>query len=132
MRNNVISYGFREFEVFLKVPVIIIRFGENNVFWPIYINMYQFPGLEGGGINGSPCIYRLLFIKVEKLQEHDLSYNQILHIFLSNMFFSSVNNTKLTKRKAWGAPLNFFHEVSIVVLTDIIVMLLTPGLCSAV
>ena len=30
------------FEVFLKLPVIIIfRFYENNVLWPIYINIYR-------------------------------------------------------------------------------------------
>ena len=32
MRSRVISYSLTGFEVFLKVPVIIIiRFGENNV-----------------------------------------------------------------------------------------------------
>ena len=44
-RNNkliwVISYSFIGFEVFIKVPaIIIIRFGENNVRWPIYIDIY--------------------------------------------------------------------------------------------
>ena len=36
MGNRVISYNLRGFEVFLKVPVIIIiRFGENNVLGTI-------------------------------------------------------------------------------------------------
>ena len=39
MRNRVISFSLRVFEVFLKVRMIIItRFGENNVFGTIYIN----------------------------------------------------------------------------------------------
>ena len=34
-----------KFEVFLKVPVIIImRFGKNNVLCPKYINIYEFHG----------------------------------------------------------------------------------------
>ena len=38
MRNRVISYSFRGFEVFLEVPVIIIiRFSENNMLGPIWI-----------------------------------------------------------------------------------------------
>ena len=45
MGNRVISYSLRGFEVFLKVPVImIIRFGENNVLGTIYMNF----GGEGG------------------------------------------------------------------------------------
>ena len=38
MGNRVISYWLKGFEVFLKIPVIIIlRFGENNVLGTIYI-----------------------------------------------------------------------------------------------
>ena len=48
------------------------------------------------------------------------------------MFFHMVNNKKVTKRGGRWAPLNFFLNVSIVVPTDIIAILLTPGLCSAV
>ena len=40
MRNRVISYSFRQFEVFLKVHmIIIIRFGQ-NVLGPIWIYIY--------------------------------------------------------------------------------------------
>ena len=36
-----ISYNLRDFEVFLKVPVIIINgFGKNNVLGTIYIDIY--------------------------------------------------------------------------------------------
>ena len=49
MRNKVISYSLRGFDVFLKVPMIIIfRIVENNVLGAnIYINIYQFRGLAG-------------------------------------------------------------------------------------
>ena len=50
MGNRVISYSLRGFEVFLKVPVIIIiEFCENNVLGTIYIDIYQFGGWEWGG-----------------------------------------------------------------------------------
>ena len=40
MGNRVISNSLRGFQVFLKVPVIIIiRFGENNVLGTIYIHL---------------------------------------------------------------------------------------------
>ena len=56
--------------MFLKVPVIIIlRFGENNVLGPKYIDIYQFRGLAEGEVHGSVL---LLFIKTDKVQEHDL------------------------------------------------------------
>ena len=38
-----------------------------------------------GGIHGPPSIFCLLFQKIEKLQEHDLYLNQILHH--SNLIF---------------------------------------------
>ena len=49
--------------MFLKVPVIIIIFGENYVFGTIYIDMYQFRGWA----RGLTYIYRLLFIKNIKI-----------------------------------------------------------------
>ena len=43
--NRVISYSLGGFEVFLKVPVIIIiRFGEKYVLGTIYIDIFQFWG----------------------------------------------------------------------------------------
>ena len=48
MRNRVISYNFRGFGMFLKVPVIIIiRVIENNVLGLIYIDIYKFRGWTG-------------------------------------------------------------------------------------
>ena len=44
----VISYSSRRFEVFLKVPVIIIiRFEKNDVLGTIYIDIYEFWGWAG-------------------------------------------------------------------------------------
>ena len=60
------------FEVFLKVPVIIImRFIENNVLGPKYIYIYKFWGVRRGRTY-SMDIFCLLFKKTEKVQEHDI------------------------------------------------------------
>ena len=49
MRNMVILRSFGEFEVFIKVPVVvIIRFGKNNVLGTIYILIYINFGCGGG------------------------------------------------------------------------------------
>ena len=64
MGNKVISYSLKGFEVFLKVPVIIIIGSvENNVLggWVLELR-------------GSPDIF------------HDLYQNQILHHFGLNFF----------------------------------------------
>ena len=103
--------------------IIIITFGQNNVFGPIHIDTYEFREC----LQGLPYVSRLLIIIMEKLHEHDLTENQILHYFLSNYFFPFVNNKKVTNWSFRGALLRFFYEVSIVVLTDIIAILLTPG-----
>ena len=48
--------------------IIIMRFGENNVLCPKYINIYEFWGVQG------TFTVHFLFInqKTEKVQEHDL------------------------------------------------------------
>ena len=67
------------FQVFLKVPVIIIiLFCESNVLRLTHINILytNFVGRRGGGVGceqGLLYILRLLFIKTENLQEHNLS-----------------------------------------------------------
>ena len=60
--------------------IIIMGFGENNVLGIIYIDM-SFTGRFVAGLHGSPNIFCLLFIKTEKVQEHDAYLNQILHHF---------------------------------------------------
>ena len=67
--------------MFLKVPVIIIiRFGENNVLCPKYINIYEFRGGTGG--RTSSTVHNAFIIKKNrKVEEHDLYLNQILHHF---------------------------------------------------
>ena len=67
-----------------------------------------------------PYIFCLLLKKLEKVQEHDLYLNQIVHHF--DFFFSRMNKN-FTKR-----GLLFIYEVSIVVLIDFIAILLTPGI----
>ena len=60
--------------MFLKVPVIIIlRFGENIVLGTIHIDI-QYVNFGGGqgGYMVHPTFLSLLFIKTEKLQEHDM------------------------------------------------------------
>ena len=65
----------------LKFPKItIIGFGENNVLCPKYIDIYEFRG-GWGDVHGPLYIFCLLFKKIEKVQEHDLYLNQILHRF---------------------------------------------------
>ena len=51
--------------------MIIMRFGENNVLGPKYMDIYQFRR-SWGGLKGIPYIFCLLLIKMEKVQEHDL------------------------------------------------------------
>ena len=48
-----------------------MRFGENNVLCPKYINIYEFAGY-GGDVHISQYGFCLLFKKTEKLPEHDL------------------------------------------------------------
>ena len=50
-----------------------MRFGENNVLGPIYIDIYKFLGWATVHmVHGSPYIFCLLFMKTEKVQGHDL------------------------------------------------------------
>ena len=69
----------------------------------------------------------LLFRKIEKVQEHDLHLNQILHHFDLIFFFPRMDNKKFIKKGPQRALL-FLYEMSIVVLIDFIAILLTPGI----
>ena len=52
--------------MFLKVPMMIImRFGENNVLCPKYIDIYEFQVVRGA-VHGPLYIFCLLFKKTEK------------------------------------------------------------------
>ena len=48
-----------------------MRFCENNVLEPKYKDI-SILRISGEGLHGSPYIFCLLFIKMEKVQEHDL------------------------------------------------------------
>ena len=54
-----------------------------------------------GGLHGPPNIFCLLFKKTEKIQEHDLYLNQILHHFYLIIFFLGCIIKNLQK----GGPL---------------------------
>ena len=101
-----------------------MRFGENNDLCPNYIDIYKFRGIRGD-IHIPPYIFCLLFKKIEKVQEHDLYLNQILHHFDFYFFFRRMNNKNFTKKGPQGPPLPFLYEVSILVLIDFIAILLT-------
>ena len=83
--------------MFLKVPVIIIiRFGK-NVLCPKYINICMNFEWVQADVHGPLYIFCSLFKKMEKVQEHDLYLNKILHHF-DLIFFFRINNKKFMKR----------------------------------
>ena len=63
---------FHTVGVFLKVPMIIImRFCENNVLGPKYIDIYKFWGFIGG-LDSPPYVFIIIIIhKTGKVEEHD-------------------------------------------------------------
>ena len=61
-----------------------MRFGK-NVLGPKYIDIYKFWGVQGD-VHIPLYIFCLLFKKTEKVQEHDLYLNQILHFDLKKIF----------------------------------------------
>ena len=81
----------------------------------------------GGDVHIPLYNFCLLFKKMEKVQEHDLYLNQILHHFDFKKF-PRINNKNFTKGGPQGALLLFLYELRIVVLIDFIVILLTPGI----
>ena len=58
-----------------------MRFGENNVLCPKYIYIYEFWRVRDGRTYFTIHFLFIIFKKTEKVQEHDLYYNQILHHF---------------------------------------------------
>ena len=104
--------------------IIIMRFGENNVLGPKYINIYiNFSGLCGGYIvNLKFFVYYSWKCKKYK----SMTFTKIkFYIILISIFFPRMNK-KILKRWPLGALLLFLYEVSIVVLIDFIAILLTP------
>ena len=122
----VILYNLGGFEVFLKVPVIIIvRFGENNVLGPICI--YRSISINFGCTWLTLQFSFTLHIK-GKITRTWLILKSNSTLFWPRNFFPTVNNKKL---QLTGGPSTIFLA-SIVVLIDIKAMLLTPGICSSV
>ena len=64
-----------------------MRFGENNVLCPKYIDIYEFWGGMGGDVHIPQYIFCLLFKKLKKVKEHDLYLDQILLNFHLKHFF---------------------------------------------
>ena len=66
--------------------IIIMRFGENNVLCPKYIDIYVYIWIWiSGGTGDKYMVHGTFFVyykkNTEKVQEHDLYLNQILHHF---------------------------------------------------
>ena len=105
-----------------------MRFGENTVIYPKYINIYAFWAGQGGR-NGSPVHFLFIIQKNGKSTREKvpiLKSNSILFSFRTS--FHRMNNKNFTKRRPKGAPLPFLYEASMVVLIDFIAILLTPGI----
>ena len=103
-----------------------MRFGENDVLCPKYIDIYEF-----GGYVGACIFHRTFFVYYSKKRKKykSMTYTKIkLSSFWFDKFFSWMNNTNFTKRGPKGAPLLYLYKVSIVVLINFIAILLTPGI----
>ena len=60
--------------------IIIMKFGKYNVLCPKYINIYEFRGVREGR-TWSTIHFLFIIKKKQKVKEHDLYLNQILHHF---------------------------------------------------
>ena len=101
-----------------------MRFGENNVICPKYIDIYAFRGER----RRSPVHFLFIIQKNGKSTRAwpILKSNSTLFSFGTN--FPRMNNKNFTKRGPMGAPLPFLYEASMVVLIDFMAILLTPGI----
>ena len=86
-----------------------MRFGKNNVLCNISIYM-NFRGVWWG-CTWSTILFLFIIKKMEKVQEHDLNLNQILHHFDLNIFFLGLIIIFLWK---WGprSPFSLRSEYS--------------------
>ena len=100
-----------------------MRFGENNVICPKYINIYAFRG----GRRGSPVHFLFIIQKNGKSTRAWPILKSNSTLFSFRTIFPRMNNKNLTKRGPKGAPLPFLYKASMVVLIDFIAILLTPG-----
>ena len=102
--------------------IIIMRFGENNVLCPKYIDIYEFRGIRGETYMVHRTFLFIIQKKNEKVEEHDIFVNQILHHFDFKKI-PRMNNKKIAKKWPQGAPLLFLDEMGIAVLIDFIAIL---------
>ena len=135
MWNRVISHSLRcllRYSWLLSWDLVKIMFWDQNI--SIYINF----GGSCRELHGPPYIFCLLFIKTEKVYEHDQYQNLILHLFdflgWIIFFFWELGPWPHFHKKCIIHPRKLFsfvlflYEVSIVVLIDFIATLLTPGI----
>ena len=114
--------------MFLKLPaIIILRFGENNVLFPKYIDIYEFQRGMWGCMWST--IHFLFFIqKNGKSTRAWLILKSNSTSFWFKTFFPRMNNRKFKKRVSQGAQVLFLYKMSKVVLIVFITILLTPGI----
>ena len=101
-----------------------MRFGENNVICPKYIDIYAFWGER----RGSPVHFLFIIPKNGKSTRTWTILKSNSTLFSFRTIFPRMNNKNFTKRGPKGAPLPFVYEASMVVLIDFIAILLTPGI----
>ena len=101
-----------------------MRFGENNVICPKYIDIYVFRG----GWGGSPIHFLFIIQKNGKSTRAWPILKSNSTLFSFRTFFPRMNDKNFAKRGPKGAPLTFLYKASMVVLIDFIAILLTPGI----
>ena len=109
--------------------IIIMKFGENYVLCPKYINIYEFWRVQRGRTY-STVHFLFIIKKTEKVQEHGpiLKSNSTFWLIF---FFRNMNNKKFMKGATgplFFTKLVFLYKVSKAVLIDFIAMLITPGI----
>ena len=102
--------------------IIIMRFRENNVLCPKYIDIYEFQGVWRGRTYSTVHFLFIIKKNVKSTRAWAILKSDYTS-FWFNKFFPRMNNKNFTKRGPKGAPLLFLYKVSIVVLINFIAIL---------
>ena len=101
-----------------------MRFGENNVLGPKYMDMYQFRVLAGGGI-----VHLIFLFIIHKNEKSTRAWLILKPNSTSFRFFKKILGWRINSRKrAKEHSYIFIYESSIVVLIDFIAIFPTPGI----